>query len=264
MLAVVSPAKKLDFSEDWQQPFAKAYTSPAFQEDTEILIETARGLGRKEISRLMSLSENLASLNYDRYQAFAETATPDNAKPAVLAFRGDTYVGLDADSLADKDIAYAQEHLRILSGLYGLLRPLDLIQPYRLEMGTRLNNPRGANLYSFWGDRVTEALNSACRDSRSEILVNLASGEYFKAVRPKQLEGRLITPVFKEEKDGVAKVIGFSAKRARGMMARFIVKNRLTRLKDLFNFEDGGYRYQPELSSAEAPVFIRRHDAALS
>ncbi|CAN0606398.1 unnamed protein product, partial [Ectocarpus sp. 12 AP-2014] len=167
--------------------------------------------------------------NYERYQAFSKTGSPENAKPAVLAFRGDTYVGLDADSLADKDVAYAQEHLRILSGLYGLLRPLDLIQPYRLEMGTRLKNPRGTNLYSFWGDRLTEALNDAGRDSRSDILVNLASSEYFKAVRPKKLEGRLITPIFKEEKDGVAKVVGFSAKRARGMMARFIVKNRLTR-----------------------------------
>lgn len=259
MLAVISPAKKLDFSEDWQQPFAKAYSSPAFQEDTEILIETTRALGRSDISRLMSLSENLASLNYERYQAFSKTGSPENAKPAVLAFRGDTYVGLDADSLADKDVAYAQEHLRILSGLYGLLRPLDLIQPYRLEMGTRLKTPRGTNLYSFWGDRLTEALNDAGRDSRSEILVNLASSEYFKAVRPKKLEGRLITPVFKEEKDGVAKVVGFSAKRARGMMARFIVKNRLTRAKDLKAFDEGGYQYEGDLSSDDAPVFVRYH-----
>ena len=259
MLAVISPAKKLDFSEDWREPFAKAYSSPAFQEDTEILIETARTLGRSDISRLMSLSENLASLNYERYQAFSKTGSPENAKPAVLAFRGDTYVGLDADSLADQDVAYAQEHLRILSGLYGLLRPLDLIQPYRLEMGTRLKNPRGTNLYSFWGDRLTEALNQANRESDSPVLVNLASSEYFKAVRPKKLEGRLISPVFKEEKDGVAKVIGFSAKRARGMMARFMVKNRLTRAKDLLEFDDGGYRFQPELSDDDAPVFVRRH-----
>ena len=259
MLAVISPAKKLDVSDDWREPFAKAYSSPAFQEDTEILIKTARSLGRSDISRLMSLSENLASLNYERYQAFSKTGNPENAKPAVLAFRGDTYVGLDADSLADQDVAYAQEHLRILSGLYGLLRPLDLIQPYRLEMGTRLKNPRGANLYSFWGDRLTEALNQANRESTSPVLVNLASSEYFKAVRPKKLEGRLISPVFKEEKDGVAKVIGFSAKRARGMMARFIVKNRLTRAKDLLEFDDGGYRFQPELSNDDAPVFVRRH-----
>lgn len=259
MLAVISPAKKLDFSEDWQQPFAKAYSSPAFQDDTRILIETTQALGRSDISRLMSLSENLASLNYERYQAFSKTSSLENAKPAVLAFRGDTYVGLDVDSLADKDVAYAQEHLRILSGLYGLLRPLDLIQPYRLEMGTRLENPRGTNLYSFWGDRLTEALNDAGRDSCSEILVNLASSEYFKAVRPKKLEGRLITPIFKEEKDGVAKVIGFSAKRARGMMARFIVKNRLTRAQDLKAFDEAGYRYEGDLSNEDAPVFVRYH-----
>ena len=262
MLAVISPAKKLDFSEGWQKPFAKAFSSPAFQADTEILMETTRTLSRGDISRLMSLSESLASLNYERYQAFTMTGSPENAKPAVLAFRGDTYVGLDADSLAEEDIAYAQKHLRILSGLYGLLRPLDLIQPYRLEMGTRLANPRGGNLYNFWGDRLTEALNEAGRDSRSPAVVNLASSEYFKAVRPKQLEGRLITPVFKEEKDGVAKVIGFSAKRARGMMARFIVKNRLTKAQDLRDFQDGGYRYQPKLSSDDVPVFVRRQQAA--
>lgn len=262
MLAVISPAKKLDFSESWQEPFAKAFSSPAFQADTEVLMETTRALSRSDIARLMNLSESLASLNYERYQAFARTGSPDNAKPAVLAFRGDTYVGLDADSLAEEDISYAQKHLRILSGLYGLLRPLDLIQPYRLEMGTRLTNPRGGNLYSFWGDRLTEALNEAGRDSRSPALVNLASSEYFKAVRAKKLENRLITPVFKEEKDGVAKVIGFSAKRARGMMARFIVKNRLTDPQDLRDFRDGGYRYQPKLSSDDAPVFVRRQQEA--
>lgn len=262
MLAVISPAKKLDFSEGWQKPFAKAFSIPAFQEDTETLMATTRALSRSDIARLMSLSESLASLNYERYQAFTRAGSPENAKPAVLAFRGDTYVGLDADSLAEEDVAYAQKHLRILSGLYGLLRPLDLIQPYRLEMGTRLTNPRGGNLYSFWGDRLTEALNEAGRDSRSPAVVNLASSEYFKAVRPKKLEQRLVTPIFKEEKDGVAKVIGFSAKRARGMMARFIVKNRLSKPEDLRDFCDAGYRFQPKLSSKEAPVFVRRHQDA--
>jgi hypothetical protein len=258
MLAVLSPAKKLDFSEGWQKLLANPGTAPEFQKDTEILMDTTRALSRSDISRLMSLSESLSSLNYERFQAFAKTGTSGNAKPAVVAFRGDTYVGLDADSLEEADISYAQDHLRILSGLYGLLRPLDLIQPYRLEMGTRLNNPRGGNLYHFWGDRLTEALNRASRDSRSPAVVNLASSEYFKAVRPKNLKSRLITPVFREEKNGVSKVIGFTAKRARGMMARFMVKNRLTRVEDLRDFGEGGYRFQPQLSNDDMPVFVRR------
>ncbi|MCA9772477.1 MAG: YaaA family protein, partial [Myxococcales bacterium] len=196
MIALLSPAKKMAFTE---LPGASAYSQPRFLADTEILIERARKLSRPRIAALMGISETLADLNWRRFREFSLPFTPVNARPAILAFRGDTYVGLDADTLKPADLTFAQDHVRILSGLYGLLRPLDLIQPYRLEMGARLGNVRGRDLYKFWGDRVTDAI---VQDSGGAAIVNLASEEYFKAVRPERLQGRLVTPVFHEIKDG--------------------------------------------------------------
>lgn len=253
MLAVVSPAKKLDFS---PAPADLPVSRPALMADTEELMAVARTLTRADIARLMKISPDLAELNYQRFQAFELPFSPDNAKPAALAFAGDTYVGLDAPSLTRDELIHAQDHLRILSGLYGLLRPLDLIQPYRLEMGTRLANGRGADLYAFWGGRLTEALNAAMAESGG-VLVNLASEEYFKAVQVKGLKGRLICPVFKEVKLGQARIVGLMAKRARGMMARFIIRNRPTDPEYLKSFRDGGYIFRPELSDETRWEFTR-------
>lgn len=254
MLAIVSPAKRLDMTPpDRDLPLSE----PVFLEESARLVKVARGLGVNELKQLMGISDSLAELNRERFRAFTTPFTPDNAAPAIFAFRGDTYQGLDADSLSDDDIVYAQDHLGILSGLYGLLRPLDLMQPYRLEMGVKLHNLRGEDLYDFWGDRITEEINRRLEHSAEPVLVNLASNEYFRAVRPDKLEGRLITPVFKEVKGGVARVIGLMAKRARGMMARHIIQNRLTRPEDLRDFTAGGYRFMPELSDETRLEFHR-------
>ena len=260
MLALVSPAKKLDFS-TLDRPLA--HTEPAFADDTGKLVKAARRLGRGKLQRLMKLSDSLGELNYRRFRDFAAEATPDNAKQAALAFAGDTYAGLDAASLDADDLAYAQNHLRILSGLYGLLRPLDLIQPYRLEMGSRLGTRRGADLYGFWGDKLARAIDSLVADHPSPVVVNLASSEYFKAVGTKSpgaksLRARVVTPVFKEEKNGMAKVIGFVAKRARGAMARHMITNRIETPDELKSFTGGGYRYRDKLSDGDTWVFTRR------
>ncbi|MBL6958614.1 MAG: peroxide stress protein YaaA [Rhodospirillales bacterium] len=254
MLALISPAKKLDFTES---PPAVGASQPGFLKDSETLVKTARKLSRRQLQQLMGLSDKLADLNYERFKAFSTPFTADNAKQAVLAFSGDTYVGLDAASLDKKDLDFAQDHLRILSGLYGLLKPLDLIQPYRLEMGRRLNNPKGGDLYDFWGSSLTEAVNAAAAATKNPAVINLASNEYIKAVRPKDLEAPFITPVFKEVREDVAKVIGLFAKKARGMMARHIIKNRLSDPQALKAFTDGGYAYQPDLSDDAQWVFTR-------
>lgn len=254
MLALVSPAKKLDMT---PRDRGLPHSLPVFLDDSARLVEVAQRLGLNELKQLMSISDNLAELNRERFRAFSLPFTPDNAAPAIFAFRGDTYQGLDADSLSDADLAYAQDHLGILSGLYGLLRPLDLMQAYRLEMGTKLHNPRGEDLYDFWGDRIAGEINRRLADAASPIVVNLASNEYFRAVRTDKLEARLITPVFKEVKGGVAKVIGLMAKRARGMMARHIIQNRITRPEDLREFTAGGYRFMPELSDDDRLEFHR-------
>ena len=255
MLALVSPAKKLDFSA-LDRPLT--HTEPAFPDDTRKLVTAARRLGRGKLQRLMKLSEPLSELNYQRFRDFAAEATPGNAKQAVLAFAGDTYAGLDAASLDADDLAYAQNHLRILSGLYGLLRPLDLIQPYRLEMGSRLGTRRGADLYGFWGDKLAKAIDSTVADHPSPVVVNLASAEYFKAVPAKALRARVVTPVFKEEKNGVARVIGFVAKRARGAMVRHMIANRIETPDELKSFTGDGYRYRDRLSDGDTWVFTRR------
>ncbi len=257
MFCIVSPAKKLDF--DSPVP-AFEITQPVFLDDTKELAQTCKTLTRSDLSRLMKISETLAELNYARFQGFSTPFTQENAKPAALAFNGDTYVGLDAQSLDEEDFAFAQQHFGILSGLYGLLRPLDLMQPYRLEMGTRLGNPRGANLYDFWGTLISERLNEVMADQDEKVLINCASNEYFKAVDKKALDATVITPVFKEIKGGVGKTIGLMAKRARGMMARYIIKNRLDRAEAIKDFAEGGYVYREDLSKGNDWVFTAERD----
>ena len=253
MLVVLSPAKKLDMSE-----VDTTATDPQFADDAKALAKTARGLSQKDLQKLMGISENLAKLNADRFKAFGTMET----KPAALAFAGDTYTGLEATSLDPEEMDYAQDHLRILSGLYGLLRPRDAIEPYRLEMGSRLKTRRGKSLYDYWGDRIAKALNEQAETLGTDTLVNCASQEYFGAVKPDALKLRVITPVFMEEKPDGPKVVSFFAKQARGAMARFIVQNRLTDPDSLTDFDTGGYRHRPDLSEPDKPAFVRPQDAA--
>ncbi|MBA3988278.1 peroxide stress protein YaaA [Aliidiomarina maris] len=254
MLLVVSPAKNLDF----ESPAAvDDYTQPRHLDDSAALIQRARELSPQQIASLMKISDKLAGLNAARFAEWQTPFTPDNAKAAVFAFNGDVYAGLDAASLSPDTIAYAQQHMRILSGLYGLLRPLDLMQAYRLEMGTKLDNPRGKDLYAFWGARIAEQLNQDMQQSGDKYLLNLASNEYFKAVDKKALDAEIISPVFKDTKNGQLKVISFYAKKARGMMARYVVENQVTSLKELKGFTAEGYKYDAALSSESAPVFTR-------
>ena len=255
MLCVISPAKKLDFE---TEPRVARFTQPQFLSETKSLVKAVRRLGREKLKLTMKLSDKLADLNYQRFQAFSTPFTLGNAKQAALVFNGDTYAGLDAETLDDEDMAFAQDHLRILSGLYGVLRPLDLIQPYRLEMGARFQPPRGENLYGFWDKQLTKALNHTVRRHADPSVINLASTEYFKAVHAEGLDGPVITPVFKEVKSGMSRVIGMFAKRARGAMARYIIKNRLDSSHQLKSFCDGGYKFRPEQSDDATWVFTRR------
>ncbi len=255
MLVLISPAKKLDATVERED---LAYTQPDFLKATERLVKTARKLSKADLSSLMGISEKLAELNHARFKAFKTPFSLANAKHAVLMFNGDTYQGLDADSLSDKDLAYAQDHLRILSGLYGLLRPLDLIQPYRLEMGSKLKNPSGEDLYDFWGASLTDAINETIARDKKPVVVNLASTEYSSAVHAKNINGQFITPVFKEVKNGQAKVIGLMAKRARGMMARYIIQNRIEAPEKLKDFKDDGYKFQAKLSTETRLEFHRK------
>lgn len=255
MLVVLSPAKKLDFtpSDRKLRP-----TSPELRKDTIELLQVAKKLKTADLKKLMSLSPQLAALNYKRFQRFAEAAQDAvETKAAALAFAGDTYVGFDAPGLDDEDLAFAQDHLRILSGLYGVLRPLDRIQPYRLEMGTKLSTERGKDLYAFWGDRIARTLEKQAARIGTNVLVNCASNEYFAAVKPDTLKLRVLTPVFKEIRGGVPKIISFSAKRARGMMARFIVQQRLVEPEGMKAFDLGGYAFNPQMSSEDEWVFVR-------
>lgn len=249
MLVVVSPAKKLDMT-----PVGGiASTRPAFPAEAEELAGVARGLGADGLQRLMKISGSLARLNAERFAEFGHM--PE--KPAALAFAGDTYQGLEAASLDPEEMAWAQDHLRILSGLYGVLRPLDAIEPYRLEMGSRLATDRGRNLYEYWGDRIARALKAQAGAIGTDTLVNCASREYFDAVDQAALGLRVITPVFMEERGGEPKIVSFYAKRARGAMARFIIQNRLRDPESLVGFDTGGYRHAPDLSGPDRPVFLR-------
>lgn len=255
MLVVISPAKRLDMS----PAEGLTPTLPDFQADATHLAGIARDLSAAELKKLMGLSDKLAQLNVDRFAGFAPESTPENAKPAAFMFDGDTYAGLEAPTMDGDALRWAQSHLRILSGLYGLLRPLDAIQPYRLEMGSKLANDKGKNLYEYWGDKLSAALNDVATEAGTDVLVNCASTEYFGAVDMSALNLRVITPVFMEEKAGQAKIVSFYAKKARGAMARFICENRLTDPEALKEFDTGGYRYQPDSSEPDRPVFLRNY-----
>lgn len=254
MLIVISPAKTLDF--DTSAP-TDVFTQPQFLDDSKILIERLRELDPIQLGRLMSISNDLAELNHHRNMNWSTPFSRANAKQALLAFRGDVYVGLQADTFTQKDFEFAQKHVRILSGLYGLLRPLDLMQPYRLEMGTTLTNARGKNLYAFWNDKITAALNEELKNEKTPVLVNLASEEYFKAVHPKTLAARVVTPIFKERKGDAYKVVSFFAKKARGAMSRYIIRNRLNDIAALKRFAEDGYAFNAALSTADEWVFTR-------
>ena len=256
MLVVISPAKRLDWAERDVE-----VTQPDFQGDAIRLSKTARNLTLGDLKKLMDLSDDLARLNRDRYRAFTDTPEAEVTRPAALAFAGDTYQGLEAASLDAEEIAWAQDRLRILSGLYGVLRPLDAIQPYRLEMGSRLKTRRGKNLYEYWRDQLSKALNAQGAEIGSEVLVNCASQEYFGAVDPKALKLRVITPIFMEDKGGTPKIVSFFAKKARGAMARYIIQNRLTDPASLLEFDSGGYEYRADLSDPDRPVFLRPYQA---
>lgn len=254
MLIVVSPAKSLDY----ESPLVTQKASKAqFMDQSAILIEQLRQLSPPEVGELMKISDKLADLNFGRYLSWQEKATAKNARPAVLAFKGDVYQGLQAESFSEEDFQYAQEHFRMLSGLYGLLRPLDLMQPYRLEMGTKLPNERGANLYEFWGEQISEALNKQLKKTKSEVLLNLASNEYFSAVKPAVIKTEIVSPVFKDFKSGKYKIVSFYAKKARGTMSRWVIQNRVQDPAKLKDFDVDGYRYNAAESTDTKPVFLR-------
>ncbi|WP_064605872.1 peroxide stress protein YaaA [Photobacterium sp. J15] len=254
MLIVVSPAKTLDY----ESPLAtKNYTLPELTDHSAELIEVCRELTPADIATLMKVSDKIAGLNAARFAEWQPEFTMENARQAILAFKGDVYTGLEAETMSEEDFVYAQQHLRMLSGLYGLLRPLDLMQPYRLEMGSKLANSRGSNLYQFWGEIITDKLNQALAEQGDKLLVNLASNEYFKAVKPKTLDAQVITPVFKDCKNGTYKVISFYAKKARGMMARYILDNRVESVEALKQFDVAGYYFVPAESTESELVFKR-------
>ena len=258
MLMVISPAKTLDYD---TPPVIDKSTQPRFVEHSVELIEVLREKSPQDIAKLMSLSDKLASLNVARYGSWERESTPQNAKQALLAFKGDVYTGLNAEDFSSDDFAFAQQHLRMLSGLYGLLRPLDLMQPYRLEMGTKLANPRGKDLYTFWGERISQWLNEDLEAQGDQVLLNLASQEYFGAVKPKALNARIIDTVFKDQKNGQYKIISFYAKKARGLMARYVIKERLQDPEGLKGFNLDGYRFDAASSSENQLVFLRDEQA---
>lgn len=258
MLIVISPAKNLDY--DSPVPSAKA-TKATLLKHSETLVEQLKKLAPHELSKLMGISDKLGSLNYDRYQEWSQPFTAKNSRQAVFAFNGDVYSGLEAQSFDEHELNFAQEHLRILSGLYGVLRPLDRMRPYRLEMGTRFNNEKGKDLYAFWGDTLTRELNKQLKKLATDCLINLASKEYFKAVDKQQLDADIITPVFKDKKSGKYKIISFFAKKARGRMCAYIIKNKITDANDIKAFDWDGYSYHPKLSSDSEWVFTREEQA---
>ena len=254
MLIVVSPAKTLDY----ESPLAtEKFTQPELIEYSKQLIEVCRKLTPVDVASLMKVSDKIADLNVGRFQEWSEAFTQQNARQAILAFKGDVYTGLAAETLSEDDFDYAQQHLRVLSGLYGLLKPLDLMQPYRLEMGTKLSNENGTNLYQFWGNVITDKLNQAMVEQGDNVLINLASNEYFKAVKPKDLDAQVVTPIFKDCKNGQYKVISFYAKKARGMMVRYIIDNRISSVASLTAFDAAGYYFVEEESTPTELVFKR-------
>ncbi|VXB59710.1 conserved hypothetical protein; family UPF0246 [Pseudomonas sp. 8AS] len=254
MLLVISPAKTLDYD---TPPATARFTQPQFLDHAQELIGQLRQMSPQQIGELMHLSDKLAALNVARYGSWHPDFTPANAKQALLAFKGDVYTGLNAEDFSEADFDFAQSHLRMLSGLYGVLRPLDLMQPYRLEMGTKLANARGNNLYDFWGERISGWLNDALAEQGDDVLLNLASNEYFGAVKRKALKARIIDTEFKDLKNGQYKIISFYAKKARGLMARYVIKERLRDPAGLKDFTYAGYRYSAEQSKPDSLVFLR-------
>jgi len=254
MLITLSPSKGQDFN---QAPLSKKYTKPKDLDDSALLIKELKKISSKNLQQLMSVSENIANLNVERFKTFKIPFTTKNSKQAIFAFKGDVYSGLQLASFNENDYAYAQDHLRILSGLYGCLRPLDLIQPYRLEMKTKLKNTRGENLYQFWGEHITQSINKELKTQKEAVLVNLASNEYFKSIKPKLLDGRLLHINFKETKAGKTRVVAIFAKRARGMMADYIIRNRIEKVEQLKKFKLGGYDFNQGLSDDKQWTFER-------
>lgn len=258
MLITLSPSKGQDF--ETPTP-SSIYTLPEQIEESQLLVNEVKKLDTKAICALMDVSENISILNAQRFKQWRLPFTTDNAKAAFFAFTGDVYAAIEKEKYDANDLAYAQDHLRILSGLYGTLRPMDLIQPYRLEMKTRLENPRGSNLYLFWGDRITKKLNEILKEQTEHVLVNLASNEYFKAVNQNLVHGRILNINFKENNEGKSRVIAIFAKRARGMMTDFILRNRLEHAEDIKDFGTGGYTYSPEESTENNWIFTRPQPA---
>lgn len=254
MLIVISPAKSLDYK---TPATTDKYTIPELLEYSEKLIGRLKKQSPKQLSKLMSISADLGELNFKRFQEWHQPFSTENAKQAILAFSGDVYQGLQATSLSQQNLELAQNKLRILSGLYGVLKPLDLMQPYRLEMGTKLKYYKSKDLYAFWNPMITKKINEAVEESGSGVLVNLASNEYFKSIDKKKLKPEIVTPEFKDQKNGTYKMISFFAKKARGLMSRFIIENDITNPEDLLAFESDGYTFNPHLSKPGKPVFTR-------
>jgi cytoplasmic iron level regulating protein YaaA (DUF328/UPF0246 family) len=255
MLTLISPAKSLDF----ESPLAtKQKSQPKFLEQSQKLIDQLKKLAPQDVASLMKLSDKLAQLNYDRFQSFNPPFTPDNARQAILAFKGDVYQGLDAESFNATEFKFAQKHLRILSGLYGVLKPLDLIQPYRLEMGTKFKNKQGENLYQFWGDQLNQHIAKELSKHDEPVLLNLASNEYFKAINAKNFGPRIVSANFKDYKNGQFKIISFFAKKARGLMSQFIIKNQIDNVEELKQFDLDGYYFDKKSSSEDELIFLRK------
>ncbi len=255
MLIVISPAKTLDLESKYKKV---SNTKPEFLTDSRKLVKIMREHTSDDLKQLMHISEAISTLNVERFKNWKTPFSEANARPSIFTFKGDVYTGLEVENFSAADLKYSQEHLRILSGLYGLLKPLDLMQAYRLEMGTSLENERGKNLYAFWGDKITHAVNRDLQAQHDEVLINLASNEYFSVLDTKLLKADVITPIFKDYSNGKYKVISFFAKKARGKMAAWIIQNRIKDLDSLKGFKQEGYKYSKDESSAQKPVFLRK------
>lgn len=253
MIVLLSPAKTLDYNIEYNN----GHSQPRLLSESTLLVENLRGKSVDDIRALMKVSDNIAVLNHQRFQAFETPFNTDNAKPAALVFKGDVYQGLDANSLDEESLDFAQKHIRILSGLYGILRPLDLMQPYRLEMGTKLQNDKGKNLYEFWGNQITDLINEDLVENNNNIIINLASNEYFKSVKKKALQGQIYDIQFKENRNGIYKIIAFNAKKARGRMARYIAQNKITNAEALKAFDWDNYLFNEDLSNDTTFCFTR-------
>ena len=255
MLIVISPAKTLDFE---TAPITKEFTQPEFLKESKKLVSELKKLNPAEVSSLMKISDKLGTLNYLRFNEWKPPFNLNNAKQALLAFKGDVYTGIEAETFSNQDLKFAQKHLRILSGLYGVLKPLDLMQAYRLEMGTQFENKQGKDLYEFWGGKLTDQVNKDLKAAKSKVLINLASNEYFKSLQAEDIDAEIIVPVFKDFKNGKYKIISFYAKKARGLMSAYIIKNRLKKPEDIKAFDVDGYKYSKSESSGNNWVFLRK------